>query len=61
MELRHLMVPDSFRCLAVGRLKLVPLSPEPRPLIIGGILPGDEIGAAGRSFPDCTRGAASTK
>jgi len=51
------MVPDSINCLAGARLKLLSLSPDPKPLIIGVILPRDGADAAARSFLDQMREA----
>lgn len=55
------IVPDSLVCLAGPRLKLLPLTPEPEPLIIGVLLPEDGLGAAATSFLERMKEAVSRK
>jgi LysR family transcriptional regulator, benzoate and cis,cis-muconate-responsive activator of ben and cat genes len=53
------IVPDSMKCLAGVRLKFVPISPDPGPLVIGVILPRAGTGPAARGFLDHMRAAAA--
>lgn len=49
------VVPDSIRCIAGVRLKLIPLSPNPRSLIVGAILPKKELPSCSQVFLDALR------
>ncbi len=49
------VVPQSLTCIAGVRLKLVPLSPQPKPLIVGILSPKDGVSAAAQSFIDVLR------
>lgn len=53
------IVPDSLRCIAGERLKLVMLSPDPKPLVIGIILPKVGLAPATGSFLRCIKAAAA--
>lgn len=53
------VMPNSMICVAGPRLKLVPLLPDPKPLVIGAILPKAGLAPAAESFLDCIKGVAS--
>ena len=62
MELRHLRY---FVAVAeapahpLARSRVVPLSPNPEPLVIGVALPKTRVDAAAAAFRECVRGATS--
>ena len=53
------IVPQSFSCSAGPRLQLVPLTPEPAPLIIGAVWSGKPLTPAAEGFLQAARRAAS--
>lgn len=55
------VVPDSMSCFAGGRLKLVPLTPAPQPVIIGVIRTKDNLAPAAKGFLEHMKAAASTE
>jgi len=52
------IVPESMRCTAGPRAKLVPLSPAPPPVVIGAVLPKASPSPATTRFLECARDAA---
>jgi DNA-binding transcriptional LysR family regulator len=44
------IVPQSFSCSAGPRLKLIPLSPRPDPIVIGGVWPKEGLNPTAESF-----------
>jgi len=50
------LVPDSMACLTGQRLKLLKLTPEPRPIIVGALLAEGERVARGATFHRCGGG-----
>lgn len=53
------VVPQSFSCFTGPRLKLLPLSPTPEPIIIGGVWSKDGAAPAAEKFWACAREAVS--
>jgi DNA-binding transcriptional LysR family regulator len=51
------LVAASMACIAGERLKLVPLTPEPEPLVIGLVVPKKGLTAAAERFAQCARDA----
>jgi DNA-binding transcriptional LysR family regulator len=51
------LMPESLACLAGARLKLIPLSPAPEPLIIGAAWAKDGLNATAGRFLQCVRNA----
>lgn len=47
------LVTDSVECIAGERLKLLPLTPAPKPLVIGLVWLKGELSAAAREFVEC--------
>jgi DNA-binding transcriptional LysR family regulator len=54
------VVTRSFGCSAGSRLKLVPLSPEPAPLVIGCVWSKDGLTPAAERFWQTAQGVVST-
>ena len=50
---------QSLACSVGSRLKLIPLSPEPPPLIVGAAWPREGLTPAAELFLKCARGAAA--
>ena len=55
------LVSESVACLAGPRLKLIPLSPAPEPLVIGAAWPKNGLVPAAERFLKCAKEAALTK
>ncbi|MBI2947810.1 MAG: LysR family transcriptional regulator [Verrucomicrobia bacterium] len=55
------IAPQSLSCTAGPRLKLVPLSPAPAPLVIGAAWSKSGLTAAGEQFLKCAQAAALKK
>jgi DNA-binding transcriptional LysR family regulator len=55
------LVPESLSCFAGRRLKLLPLSPEPEPLIVGAAWPRDRLDPPAARFLECAKKAAEEK
>ena len=55
------LVSESMACIAGVRLKLMPLSPEPKPLLIGIVLPKGALAPAAERFVECVKHSASGK
>jgi DNA-binding transcriptional LysR family regulator len=55
------LVSESVACLAGPRLKLIPLSPAPEPLVIGAAWTKDGLVPAAERFLKCAKEAALTK
>lgn len=53
------LVPESFSCSTGPRLKLIPLSPEPAPLVIGAVWAQPGLTPAGWGFLNAARHAAA--
>lgn len=53
------IVPKSLSCFAGPRLKLVPLSPEPPPLVIGILRPKNNLARSAAEFIRCAQQAGS--
>ncbi len=51
------IVPRSFSCSAGPRLKLIPLSPKPEPIVIGGVWSRAGLSPTAESFWKCAREA----
>jgi DNA-binding transcriptional LysR family regulator len=49
------IVPDSISCFSGNRLKLVALSPEPEPVIVGAAWGKKQLSPAAARFLDCAR------
>jgi len=49
------LVPDSMGCIAGPRLKLMPLAPQPEPLVIGLIYPKTGLSINGGTFAQCAK------
>jgi LysR family transcriptional regulator, benzoate and cis,cis-muconate-responsive activator of ben and cat genes len=52
------IVPDSMTCLAGPRLKFVPLAPDPKPVIVGVIMPRGGLTQSAERFVNCAKEAA---
>ena len=50
------LVAQSLACSIGPRLKLIPLTPAPAPIIIGAAWPGDRLTPAARQFLRCAQG-----
>jgi DNA-binding transcriptional LysR family regulator len=55
------IVLETLTCSFGPRLKLIPLTPEPEPLIIGAAWPASELAAAAKQFLQCAREVALQK
>ena len=55
------LVPQSLACSIGSRLKLIPLSPPPAPLIIGAAWPRDGLTPAAERFLRCAQDAVAQK
>jgi DNA-binding transcriptional LysR family regulator len=55
------LVPQSLACSIGTRLKLLPLSPAPAPLVIGAAWPQDGLTAAAERFLRCAKDAVAAK
>jgi DNA-binding transcriptional LysR family regulator len=55
------IVPDSMSCIAGSRLKLLPLVPDPKPLVVGIIAPKKKVGAAAEKFLEGLRNVRGVK
>jgi DNA-binding transcriptional LysR family regulator len=55
------LVSLSFGCLAGPRMKLIPFSPAPQPLIVGLVLPADKTAPLVESFVRCAQLIVSSK
>jgi len=53
------LVPKSLACLVGPRLKLIPISPAPKALVIGAVWPERERDGAAEQFLKCARETAS--
>ncbi len=53
------IVPQSFACSSGPRLKLIPLSPTPEPIVIGAVWPKHRLNPVVESFCNCAREAVS--
>lgn len=53
------IVPQSFACFAKPRLKLIPLSPAPEPIVIGAVWSGKRLPPAAEQFLDSAKQAVS--
>lgn len=53
------VLPKSVVSVAGPRLKLVPLSPDPKPLVIGVVLPKTSSASTAERFLDCVKEVAS--
>jgi DNA-binding transcriptional LysR family regulator len=51
------VMPQSFACVAGPRLTLVPLTPTPPPLSVGGLWLADKLSGPARNFLECAREA----
>jgi len=54
------IVPEALACLAGPRLKLIPISPAPAPLVLGLAWPDKAISAVAQTFVECARGELTT-
>jgi DNA-binding transcriptional LysR family regulator len=54
------VVPQSFSCFASPRLKLIPLSPNPEPIVIGAVWSKDGLTPAAQKLWKAAKEAAST-
>ncbi len=54
------LVPQSFSCLTGERLRLLPLTPAPEPMLIGAVWPKEGLTPTAESFWKCARTAAET-
>jgi LysR family transcriptional regulator, benzoate and cis,cis-muconate-responsive activator of ben and cat genes len=54
------LMTDSVNCIAGQRLRLLPLTPQPKPLVIGLIWFKKELSAAAEKFVECARRSAGT-
>lgn len=55
------MMGESLGCIAGRRLKLLRLTPEPEPIVVGLAAPQGKLDAAAEKFWECAKGAASAK
>jgi DNA-binding transcriptional LysR family regulator len=55
------IVPASMSCIAGSRLKLLPLVPEPKPLVVGIIVPKQKAGAATEKFLESLRNVTNVR
>ena len=55
------VMPESLACLVGARLKLLPLTPEPDPLVIGVSSPKTGLTTAAEKFSQCAKEAVSGK
>ena len=52
------LVPESISCLSGSRLRLLPLTPEPEPIVVGAAMPSRRLTLPVETFLKCAREAA---
>jgi DNA-binding transcriptional LysR family regulator len=55
------IVPTALACSAGPRLKLIPISPAPEPVVLGVAWPDKAISAVAQTFLECARESAQPK
>jgi DNA-binding transcriptional LysR family regulator len=55
------IVPESMSCIAGSRLKLLPLVPDPKPLVVGVIMPKQKVGTPAEKFLEGLRSMTGVK